>query len=89
MEAMREAWTDRRLDGLNDKVDQLEQTIDDRFVWVDHRFDEVNRRLTRIEQALETRLRSFEDRFAAYQRAVLQMSVLIIAALMGIIATQV
>jgi hypothetical protein len=89
MEAMGEAWTDQKLDTLNHNVDRLEQKVDERFAWADHRFDEVDRRLSRVEETLETRLGSLEDRFAAYQRAMLQMSVLVIAALMGIIATQI
>jgi hypothetical protein len=31
MEAMREAWTDRRLDGLDHKVDQFELRVDEQM----------------------------------------------------------
>jgi hypothetical protein len=63
MEAMRETWTDARLDDLNHKVDDLARRVDARFDRLEGRFD-------------------------AYQRAMLQMSGLIVAALLGVIATQ-
>jgi hypothetical protein len=78
MEAMREAWTDRKLDALNHKVDRVEHKVDefekrvnDRFDWMEARFDR------------------FEARFDGYQRATLQLSAVVIAALIGFIATQV
>lgn len=93
---MREAWTDRRLDGLEHKVDRVEQKVsdleirvDERFDRVDQRFNEVDSHLGRIERTIDNRLGGLEDRFAAYQRAMLQMSGVIVAALIGIIATQV
>ena len=81
MEAMREAWTDRRLDGLNHKVEELERLMDARF-------DEVNARLDRFEGTMDNRLGSLEDRFASFQQAMIQMTGLIVAALIGVIATQ-
>jgi hypothetical protein len=78
MEAMREAWTDRRLDGLDHKVDQFELRVDERFDHVNERFDQ-----------LESRFDRFEARFDAYNRATLQMSAVVIAALIGFIATQI
>lgn len=63
MEAMREAWTDARLDDLNHKVDDLAHRVEARFDRLEGRFD-------------------------AYQRAMLQMCGLIVAALIGVIATQ-
>jgi hypothetical protein len=44
MEAMREAWTDRRLDGLDLKVDRVEQKVSDLEMRVDERFDLVDQR---------------------------------------------
>jgi 3-dehydroquinate dehydratase len=85
MEAMREAWTDRKLDALNHKVDRVEHKVDEfenrvneRFDWVETRFD-----------LMEARFDRFEGRFDAYQRATLQMTAVVIAALIGFIATQV
>ena len=81
METMREAWTDRKLDGLDHRVEEFERRVDERF-------DEAGTRLDRFERTMDSRLGSLEDRFAAYQRATLQMSAVIVAALIGLIATQ-
>ena len=44
MEAVREKWTDERLDDLNGKVDDLGRRMDLRFDAVDRRFDAIDRR---------------------------------------------
>ena len=75
MEAMREAWTDERLDDLNEKVDKG-------FARVDARFDSM-------QSHIDKRFDSFEGRFAALQRTLLLTNGAIIAALIGVIATQV
>ena len=75
---MREAWTDRRLDSLSHKIGEFERRVDVRFEHIDERFDQ-----------LESRFDRFEARFDAYNRATLQMSAVVIAALIGFIATQV
>jgi hypothetical protein len=41
MEAVREKWTDERLDDLNGKVDDLGRRMDLRFDAMDRRFDVV------------------------------------------------
>jgi uncharacterized protein (DUF3084 family) len=107
METMREAWTDRRLDGLSHEVGEFEQRVDARFEQVDARFEQVDARfdhfeqrvderftqvddrLDRFETTMDRRFGRLEDRFDAYQRSNLQMTAVIIAALIGFIATQV
>jgi chromosome segregation ATPase len=88
MEAMRQSWTDDRLDALNEKVDR-------RFDEVDRRFDEVDRHFDRIERDhREFRLEMKElrvemnGRFDSMQRTMLQIGGVVVAALLGIIATQ-
>jgi archaellum component FlaC len=49
MEAMRESWTDERLDHFRARVDERFDRVDERFDDVDRRFKEVDRRLGRIE----------------------------------------
>jgi hypothetical protein len=44
MEAMREKWTDERLDDLNLKVDDLGRRIDLRFDAIERRFEAIDRR---------------------------------------------
>ena len=70
MPAMREAWTDERLDDLNAKVDRGFDRMDARFDRMDARFDRM------------------EERFDSLQRSMIQGGVVVIAALIGLIATQ-
>jgi hypothetical protein len=76
MEAMREAWTDRRLDRLEQRVEFGFEQVNERFDEVGRRFDEMGERFGRLE-----------DRFDAYTRAMMQTSVVLICALIGFIAT--
>ena len=49
MEAMRQSWTDDRLDGLNEKIDNRFDAVDQRFAQVDQRFAQVDHRFDRVE----------------------------------------
>jgi len=77
----REKWTDERLDDLNRKVDQgfadVKAEMGDRFDRVDSRFDEMDRRLGRLEEG-----------FFALNRTLWGGGFVVIAALIGLIATQ-
>jgi hypothetical protein len=73
----RMTWTDERLDDFSRRVDQRFDAVDKRFDAVDKRFDAVDRRLDRLD-----------DRFAALQRTLVLFCGAIIAALIGLIATQ-
>jgi hypothetical protein len=61
MEAMRETWTDDRLDYLNHRVD-------DGFKRVDERFDEADRRMARLESQFER----LNDNFAELNRMIIK-----------------
>ncbi len=74
MPAMREAWTDERLDDLNAKVDSG-------FARVDARFDTLDARM-------DARFERMEARFDALNRTLMQVGGVIVAALIGVIATQ-
>ncbi|HEX5929590.1 MAG TPA: hypothetical protein VFY48_09370 [Solirubrobacterales bacterium] len=60
MEAMREAWTDDRLDYLNRRVDDGFTEVNRRFEEVDRRFEEVDRRFDRFEAQVDQRFNSLE-----------------------------
>jgi hypothetical protein len=77
MQTMRESWTDARLDDLNDKVDRGFERMDARFDRTDEKFDRINDKFDRIN-----------ERFEALHRLLVQGGVVIIAALIGLIATQ-
>jgi DNA anti-recombination protein RmuC len=88
MYRMRESWTDERLDDFAKHVDQLFDAVDQRFDRVDQRFDAVDQRFDRVEADLRTMQMEMNRRFDALQRQMLQSSVAIVVALIGLIATQ-
>jgi len=53
MEAMRESWTDDRLDYLNHKVEDGFKHVDERFEQVDDRFGRLESRAERIDERLD------------------------------------
>ena len=84
MESMRESWTDERLDDLNDKVERGFARIDERFERIDDRFDRIDDRFDRIDDRFER----VGESFAALHRLMIQFCGLLVAALIGLIATQ-
>lgn len=50
--AMRERWTDERLDDLNGKVDDGFRRMDERFAAVDARFAQVDARLDAMQRTM-------------------------------------
>lgn len=81
MEAMRQSWTDERLDDFRESVDR--------------RFDETNQRMDAGFAQVNGRLDSIDDRLAGLHRVLLQAAVAfgvgilsLVAAMLGVIATQ-
>lgn len=74
-------WTDGR---LNERFD----AIDKRFDEVDRRFEAVDRRFDKVERRMEEGFAHVNGRLDTLQRTMLQTNAIIIAALIGIIATQ-
>jgi hypothetical protein len=78
MEAMRESWTDGRLDDLNAKVDELGRRMDNGF--------------NRVDADLRALRQETNSRFDALQRTLLQIGGGVIATLIagffGVIITQ-
>jgi archaellum component FlaC len=69
MEAMRESWTDDRLDYLNRRVDDGFKQVDERFKQVDERFRQVDERLGRLEDRIDR----IDDRLLTTQRMIIQV----------------
>lgn len=114
MESMRESWSDKRLDDLNDKVDRIDadvrghrvetrtefaalrgemrdgfERMDERFERMDTRFnDRLERMDIRFNDCFERMDARLDDRFDALHRLLIQFAALTIAALIGVIATQ-
>jgi hypothetical protein len=100
MEAMRESWTDDRLDHLSRKMDERFDRVDERFKQVDERFRQVDGRFDRVEgEARSMRLEMVEfrtemnARLDSMQRLMIQffggMVTAMAAAAIGLVATQV
>lgn len=84
MEAMRESWTDARLDDFAKHTDRRFDEVDRRFDEVARRFDKVDQRFTQIDQ----RFGEINARFDSLQRTLLQLGGGVLVALIGLIATQ-
>lgn len=103
MEAMRERWTDDRMDDLNGKVDALRLEMrtefaavrgemDRRFDKVDERFDKVDGRFDKVDerfQMMEGRFERMDARLLGIYRVMVVFCGSAMAALIGFIATQV
>jgi hypothetical protein len=90
MEAMRQSWTDDRLDDLSqrmdDRFDQVEGEMDRRFKHVegemDRRFGEMDKRFDRVEGDI----RDLRNDMSALQRTMLQVGGGLIAANLTLMA---
>ena len=85
---MRQSWSDDRLDGLNEKVDLRFDQVDLRFDQVDRRFDRVERDQREFRFEMKEFRMEMNGRFDSTQRTMLQIGGVVVAALLGIIATQ-
>jgi predicted nuclease with TOPRIM domain len=88
MEAMRQSWSDDRLDHLN-------QRVEEGFAEVDRRFEEVDRRFDRVDERFEQMDKRFERLEGRFDRLLLTMTVVagslvgsVILAFAALIATQ-
>lgn len=52
MEAVRDKWTDERLDDLNKKVDDGFARVDARFAQIDQRFAQIDQRLDNLQKTV-------------------------------------
>jgi hypothetical protein len=82
MEAMRETWTDERLDDLTRRMDQNFDRVDARFDCIDRDIRELR---VELKTEMDTRFGRLEARFDSMQRMTLAAYV---TAVLGLIATQ-
>jgi septal ring factor EnvC (AmiA/AmiB activator) len=81
---MRSTWTDSRLDDFAAHTDK-------RFDAVDRRFDAVDRRFDRVDQeirGLRGEINGVRTEIGALQRTIIQVGGGLIAAVVGVILTQ-
>jgi hypothetical protein len=95
MEAVRQSWTDDRLDDFRaetgrrfDEVDRRFDDVDKRFEDVDKRFVEVGKRFDRVETEIKDLGRDLHLRFDALQRTMLQFSGVLLVAVIGFMISQ-
>ena len=63
-------------------------SLDERFLQIDQRFDQVERKVDEGFARTDAGFRELNSRFDSMQRTLIQASGVIIAALIGLIATQ-
>jgi hypothetical protein len=88
MEAMQVNWTDDRLGGRFDRIDERFDHVDERFKQVDHRFDRVETDIRELRGEVKGGFDRIDARFDAMQRTLFLAAAGIVAALIGLIATQ-
>jgi tetrahydromethanopterin S-methyltransferase subunit G len=85
---VRETWTDERLDDLSKKVDDgfadLKAEMRERFDRLEAQFDRVDKRFEQVDKRFE----AMDARFDSLSRNLLQVAGMIIAAVIGLLATQ-
>lgn len=85
MDSVREQWTDERLDDLKGEVGTLRAEMRDEFRAVRAEMKEEFRAVRAEVESLRLEMHAG---FAALQRTMIQFGGLLIAALIGLIATQ-
>jgi hypothetical protein len=88
MEAMRQSWTDDRLDAFRGETQRRFDEVDRRFEEVDKRFDRVEGQIKEVRGEMNARFDSLEARFDSLQRMMLWFCGGTIVALLGIVLTQ-
>lgn len=69
-------------------VEWNDRSLDERFLQIDQRFDQIERTMGDGFARMDAGFRELNGRFDAMQRTLLGVSGVIIAALVGVIATQ-
>jgi hypothetical protein len=81
MEAMRQSWTDERLDDFRGEVNR-------RFDEVDRRFDKAQGDTAALRADIKSDFDLMHTRFDSLQRSMFQASVVLIVAVLGMLGTQ-
>jgi len=86
MEAMRQSWTDERLDDFRTDVDRRFDEVDRRFDEVDERFDKVDKRFDEMNQRMDAGFARVDERLDGLHRVLSQAAVALIVGLLGTMA---
>jgi tetrahydromethanopterin S-methyltransferase subunit G len=95
MEAMRQSWTDDRLDAFRGETQRRFDEVDRRFDEVDRRFQEIDKRFDKVEDGVKelrgemnTRFNALEARLDSLQRLMIWFCGAMIVALLSIVLGQ-
>jgi hypothetical protein len=88
MPVMLERWNDDKMDALDAKVDAVDAKVDDLAGQMEKGFVRVDVVLREQRQEMKAGFERVDDRFERMQRLMIQFCGLMIAALIGLIATQ-
>jgi hypothetical protein len=96
METMTSGWTDERLDDLKEQVVELDRRMEQRFVGLERHMEQwfggLERRMESGFRELHEEMTGFQRetnaRFDSLQRTMIQFGGVMIAALVGLFATQ-
>jgi len=92
MDLMTKSWTDERLeerfDGIDDRFDGVDRRIDEMDRRVEHRFNRVEGDLRELRGEMKAGFERFDAHFDALQHLLIRLGGVMIAALLGLIATQ-
>jgi outer membrane murein-binding lipoprotein Lpp len=82
MDAMRQSWTDDRLDDLNAKVDRIDAKVDR----IDARVDSLDAKVDHLDADLQALRADTKAGFEGMYRLLIQVGGAIFAALIGLLA---
>jgi uncharacterized protein YPO0396 len=89
MNAMRDAWTDERLDDLTERMEKDFRRVDERFEEVitrmDHGFEQINARMDRESHLVHTRFDTLQQGLILVAGGLIGTLILAMA---GFLATQ-
>ncbi len=92
MEAMAKHWTDERLeerfDAIDQRFDRVDTDIRELRGEMNARFDRMDERFDKMSADIKAGFERADERFEAMHRLMVQGGIVIIAALLGLIGTQ-
>jgi hypothetical protein len=88
MEAMTKSWTDERLEERFDAIDQRFDAVDRRFDRVENQIRDLRLDMKAGFDRMDQRFGKVDERFEAMHRLMVQGGIVIIAALLGLVGTQ-
>jgi hypothetical protein len=93
MEAMRQSWSDDRLDDLSNRVDELSRRVDQGFARLDAKIDtKIDASSGELRREMQMGFHQINARFDAMQQTMIRVGAgligVLVASAAGLIATQ-